>query len=78
MHKHGSMWEKVGQTRIWEEYNVKILGINIDSKLSFNHQVSLLSTKSGRKLTTLTRLDSFLTLEKHRILMKAFNESQLS
>ena len=29
-----------GQTKIWEEYNVKVLRVDTDSKLSFNHRVS--------------------------------------
>ena len=58
---------------------MKLLGVDIDSKLSFkNHVSSLCTTKAGRKLTALTRLVSFLTIEKRRLLMKAFIESQFN
>ena len=77
-HKYELVWAKVGETKIWEEDNAKLLGINIDSKLSFNNNVSSLCVKAGRKLTALTRLVSLLTIEKRRLLMKVFIESQFS
>ena len=77
-HKYESVWAKVGETKIWEENRVKLLGVDIDSKLSFKNHVSSLCTKAGRKLTALTLLVSFLTIEKRRLLMKAFIESQFN
>ena len=67
---------KVGQCKIWEERNVKLLGINIDSQLNFNDQVSSICKKAGRKLTALIRLMKLLTIDQRRILMKSFIESQ--
>ena len=64
-HKYESVWAKIGETKIWKEDNAKLLGINIDSKLSFNKLVSPLCVKAWRKLTALTRL-----VEKRRLLMK--------
>ena len=41
-----TVWAKVGQCKIWEERNVKLLGINIDSQLNFNNEVSYICKKS--------------------------------
>ena len=48
-HKHEHIWAKIGQTMIWEQKNVKLLGVHIDSKLSFNDHVTSLCVKAGRK-----------------------------
>ena len=34
------VWAKIGKTKLWEEDNAKLLGINIDSKLSFDNHVT--------------------------------------
>ena len=57
---------------------MKLLGVDIDSKLSFKNHVSSLCTKAGRKLTAFTRLVTFLTIEKSRLLMKTFIELQFN
>ena len=75
---HKLVWAKVGEVKISEENSVRFLGIDIDSKLSFKNHVSSLCAKAGRKLTALTRLVSFLTIENRRLLMKALIESQFN
>ena len=70
------IWSKVGESKIWEENKVKLLGITIDNKLKFDEHVSNICLKAGRKLSALTRMVRFLTFEKRRILLKAFIESQ--
>ena len=77
-HKYEHLWAKIGQSIIWEQNNVKLLGMNIDSKLSFDAHVSSLCAKAGRKLTALTRLAKFLTTHQRRILIRAFIESQFN
>ena len=39
-HKFEHIWANVCQTMIWEQNKVKLLGVNIDSKLSFNDHVA--------------------------------------
>ena len=77
-HKYEYIWAKIGHTQLWEQNNVKLLGVNIDSKLSFNTHVSSLCVKTGRKLTALSRLAKFLTTQQRRVLIKAFIESQFN
>ena len=41
-HKNELMFAKVGDAIIWEEYAAKLLGILIDSNLSFNDHVKMI------------------------------------
>ena len=77
-HKHEHIWTKIGQTMIWEQNNVKLLGVHIDSKLSFNDHVTSLCVKAGRKLTALTRIANLLSIEKRKILINSFIDSQFN
>ena len=40
--------------------NVKLLGVNIDVELNFNHHISLLCNKAGRQINALSRLSNVL------------------
>ena len=51
--KHEHIWAKAGDAKIWESECQKLLGIYIDRNLSFNHHVSNLCIKAGRKLSAL-------------------------
>ena len=77
-HKHEHIWAKIGKTMIWEQNNVKLLGVHIDSKLSFNDHVTSLCVKAGRKLTALTRITNLLSIEKRKILINSFVDSQFN
>ena len=77
-HKHEHIWAKIGQTMIWEQNNVKLLGVHIDSNLSFNDHVTSLCVKAGRKLTALTRITNLLSIEKRKFLINSFVDSQFS
>ena len=50
--KYEHIWAKIGNSLIWEERIIKLLGINIDSKLTFHQHVSIICDKAGRKLKT--------------------------
>ena len=39
-YKHGSIWAKAGDARIWKSNKQKLLGIHIDRKLFFDKHVS--------------------------------------
>ena len=49
-----------------------LLGINIDSSLSFNGHISTLCIKASAKLNVLARISGYMNLTKRRKIMKAF------
>ena len=53
-HKHESLWANIGETRICESKNEKLLGLTIDRNLNFDDPVFTLSKKVGRKLSALS------------------------
>ena len=75
-HKHEMIWANIGQTKIWESRKQKLLGIIIDRNLRFDEYVLNQCKKAGRKLSALTRICKFMSLERRRTLMKSFIESQ--
>ena len=60
------------------ETNTKevLLGIAIDKDLKFDDHVNSLCKKPCQKLNALARLAPYMSVEKKRIIMKAFIESQ--
>ena len=76
-HKHKMIWANIGQTKIWESRKQKLLGIIIDRNLRFDEYVLNQCKKAGRKLSALTRICKFMSLERHRTLMKSFIECSL-
>ena len=56
----------------------KLLGIKIDTKLSFENHVSSLCKKASQKLHALARIVNFMDLGKRKSLMKAFITSQFN
>ena len=68
----------VGKVKIIESHKVSLLGIQIDRELKFDDHMNDRCNKAGRKLNALIRLCKVLSLEKRRLLMKAFVSSQFS
>ena len=62
--------------KIQNSKSEKLLGVTIDNKLSFAGHVHKICEKASQKLNALARLLSFMSLEKRRIIMKAFVHSQ--
>ena len=58
--------------------SVKLLGLYIDNKLDFNEHISKICKTVSLKLHALTRISPYLNIERLRIIMKAFIESQFS
>ena len=65
---------KIGEDKIWESNNVKLLGVNIDKELKSDEHILTKCLKAYRKLSALTRLSRFVFLEKQGTLSKAFIE----
>ena len=55
-----------------------LLGILIDSELSFHLHISSICSKASQKLHALGRIATFMSFNKCRTLMKAFIESQFN
>ena len=67
----------IGGEKIQNSKSEKLLGVTIDNKLSFTKNVHEICDKNSQKINALARLSSFMSLEKRRIIMKAFVHSQL-
>ena len=67
---------KVGNHHITNSASEKLLGVTIDSKLNFNEHVSKLCKNASAKLHALARISNYMKIDKLRVLMKAFIESQ--
>ncbi len=72
------LWVKVGEKLIWESSEEKLLGVTIDKNLNFNTHLSILCSKVNQKVSALARVVKFIPLEKRKILLKTFIESQFS
>ena len=57
---------------IESEDNQILLGITIDSNLSFNKHIDNLCKKASAKLNALARISGYINLPKRRIIMKSF------
>ena len=68
----------ISNTNISSEQNVKLLGINLESRLSFDYHVNTVLYKANRKYHALARLWNYMSTNKGRALMKAFITSQFS
>ena len=77
-HKFESMICKIGNTSIIVSNRVKLLGLSIDSKLSFDDHMSSICKKASQKLNALSRQCAFLPFYRRKLLMNAFFHSQFS
>ena len=57
---------------------VKLLGVNIESKLTFKNRMGVVCRKASQKLNALSRLCSIIPFQKRRMLMQAFFISHFS
>ena len=77
-HKYELMIANVGNELIIESSKVKLLGINIDSDLSFNDHLNSICKKASNKLNALSRQCAILPFQKRKVLMHAFIMSQFN
>ena len=56
--------------------SVKLLGATIDSLLKFDEHVNNICKKAHQKLSALSRILNFMSLDKRKILFSAFSSSQ--
>ena len=70
------MYIEVGGQVIWESKCEILLGVSIDNDLTFYENVEILNRKAGQKLSALTRMARIAPLEKKKVLMNSFIQSQ--
>ena len=66
----------IDQQLITGSTSVKLLCITIDNKLSFDEHISKLCKKASLKLRALSRVSSYLSTDKLKVILKAFIEFQ--
>ena len=76
--KHQCHWIKVGDHKVWESAQEKLLGLKIDNMLSFEPHVTGICKKANRKLSALARISKFLPLHKRKLLFNTFVQSQFA
>ena len=69
---------KIGEFDAKNRREEEILGVKIDSKLSFENHVSSLCKKASQNLHALASVVNFMDLAKRKSLMKAFITSQFN
>ena len=77
-HKYDSVWANIGSCKIWESNDQRLLEVNIDRNLRFNHYILKQCKKAGERVSVLTGIFKFTSLERRSVLMKSFIESQLA
>ena len=68
----------IGTAQIENTQNEKLLGIIIDSKLSFDKHIQQICSRASAKLKALARIAPFMNITKRKILMNAFFNAQFS
>ena len=75
-HKYETLFVDVGETKIWESKQQKVLVILTDRDLKFDEYALPQCEKAGKKLIVLSRTNKFMTFGQRRNIMKAFIEFQ--
>ena len=63
---------EINGIKIDSENSVKLLGLEIDSKLNFDKHITQLCKKSASQLNALCRLNSFLNMDQKNVLVNSF------
>ena len=74
----GQLTIKIGSHEIANNKREKLLGVHLDSRLSFDYHISEIYKKASRKVCVLSRVTSGMILSKNRTLMNAFFNSQFN
>ena len=69
---------RLGNENLKEVSEVKLLGINIDNRLSYNSHIESLCRKISPKISALRRIFPFVTSEQCKLIASSFVSSELS
>ena len=69
---------KIKESAIESSNSENLLGVTINSKLSFDDHITILCRKTSQKLHALSRVASYMSFDKKRILLKTFITSQFN
>ena len=64
--RYETLWVEIGESRIKESKNEKLLGLIIDRNLKLDDCVFVLRKNSGRKLSAFARFSSYISFEKKK------------
>ena len=67
---------KIDKNYIESEKEQALLGITIDSNLTFENHINNICKKASQKLNALARVAPYMNIQKRRIIMKSFVTSQ--
>ena len=65
--KYGHFCAQRGKDKIWEDNEVKYLGITIHNKLKFDTPINNICAKANQKLSVLIRMRNILDFEQRRL-----------
>ena len=68
----------IGQSNIKNSSSVKLLGVTIDSNLTFEPHINNTCKKSSQKLSAIARISPFMDLQQRKLLMTAFLNHNLA
>ena len=69
---------KIHDSIITSSSSEELLGVLIDSELTFHDHITRLCSKANQKLSALARVSKYLTLPKRRLLMSSYITSQFN
>ena len=69
---------KTDNSYIESENEQVLLGITIDSNLTFENHINSICKKASQTLNTLARIAPYMNIQKRRAIMKSFVTSQFS
>ena len=75
-HRFEHLWLNVGETKVWERNQVKLLGITIDNELKFDDHITKICRKANSKLSAVSRLARYLSMKQRKLLYMSFIEAQ--
>ena len=68
----------ISNINVSSEQKVKLLGINLESRLNFDYHVNTLLNKANKKYHALARICNYMNTNKRRVVIKTFIKSQFS